>query len=93
MDFGKVRKSKHQLKLNEFKEKYYQISELTGTHVFSYKQFLGMVKNLASSGILDLKMHMGNHAEVSLLINTDQVEFALKEEKKITNVIDLNCDR
>lgn len=77
----------------KFYQKYYQISELTGTHVFSYKQFLGMVKNLASSGILDLKMQMGNHAEVSLLINTDQVEFALKEEKKITNVIDLDCER
>jgi origin recognition complex subunit 1 len=77
----------------KFYEKYTMISELTGTHHFTYKQFLGMVKNLESAGILDLKMQMGHHAEVSLSINTDQVEFALKEEKKITSVIDLNSIR
>lgn len=77
----------------KFYEKYKMISELTGTHHFTYKQFLGMVMNLQAAGILDLKMHMGSHAEVSLSINTDQVEFALKEEKKITSVIDLNSIR
>lgn len=77
----------------KFYEKYRIISELTGTHLFTFKQFLSMVRNLAAAGILDLKMQMGHHAEVSLSVNTDQVEFALKEEKKITSVIDLNSIR
>ena len=77
----------------KFYEKYLTLCGLTGTHVFSYKQFLGIIRNLEDAGIIDLKMQMGNHAEVSLSINTDQVEFALKEEKKITSVIDLNSTR
>lgn len=73
----------------KFYSKYITISELTGTHVFTYKQFFGMVRHLEDAGILELKLQMGNHAEVSMAVNTDQIQFALKDEKKISMAVDL----
>jgi Cdc6-like AAA superfamily ATPase len=70
--------------------KYKNLAGITGTQAYTYKQFFGMVKHLEDAGIVELKMQMGSHAEVSMAVSTDQIQFALKEEKKITKSIDLD---
>lgn len=73
-------------------EKYKHLTGMIGTHLFNFQQFLGVVKKLHQMGILEMKIGSGMKQEISLLINTDSMEYALKDDKKIISVLDFKAN-